>query len=27
MFTAIIVSRAIINKIYGGKKKLEELSI
>jgi preprotein translocase subunit SecD len=26
MFTAIIVSRAIINKIYGGKK-LEELSI
>jgi preprotein translocase subunit SecD len=27
MFTAIIVSRAIINKIYGGKKKLEEISI
>jgi preprotein translocase subunit SecD len=26
MFTAIIVSRAIINKIYGGKK-LEEISI
>ncbi len=27
MFTAIIVSRAIINKIYGNKKKLEEISI
>ncbi|BAS67159.1 protein translocase subunit SecD [Bathymodiolus septemdierum thioautotrophic gill symbiont] len=27
MFTAIIVSRAIINKIYGGKKEIEELSI
>ena len=27
MFTAIIVSRAIINKIYGSKKKLEEISI
>jgi preprotein translocase subunit SecD len=27
MFTAIIVSRAIINKIYGGDKKLKEISI
>jgi preprotein translocase subunit SecD len=27
MFTAIIVSRAIINKVYGNKKKLEEISI
>jgi len=26
MFTAIVVSRAIVNKIYGGKK-LQELSI